>query len=183
VNINYPRYFPLGLSLQLERVFLDPAQQNRSDRMFGQVASCRGEELIVHFPYNAGQTKTAYPFFPGMPFVIHADYHGLGVRSAVSFEAQLSPSLILLKPADDLSFYYRNNRQPFTLELWHGCLREDGTLLKMLRQWRRHVDRFQVEGDPSAITPFVKWTVELGEDSIHLDLQSPVRISELALIY
>lgn len=183
MNINYPRYFPLGLDIQLERVFLDPAQHNRTDRLFGQIASCRDEEIIAHFPYGTKQTQNAYPFFPGMPFVIHADYHGLGVRAAVTFEAQLASSLILLKPSDNLSFYYKKNRQPFALDLWHGCLRENGSLLKMLRQWRRHVDRFQVEGDPSAITRFVKWSVKLGEDSINLDLQAPVRISELALVY
>ena len=49
--------------------------------------------------------------------------------------------------------------------------------------WRRHVDRFQVEDDPSAVTPFVKWRVALTEDSIHLNLEAPVRTSELALIY
>ncbi len=179
----YPQYFKLGQGISLKRVFLDPAKQNQTDILSGQIASCDSSSFIIHFPHNANESHATYPFFPGMPFTIHSEYHGLGIQVSVSFEERLTAGLIRLVPAGDLNFYYTREHPRAALQLWLGCQRENESLLTMRRQWRRHVNRFQSESAPSSVNTYAKQKIELGDDGINLELDAPVKVPELSLVY
>lgn len=183
LQIDYPRYFRLGQPIQLERVFLDAALQDRNDRLSGQIARCDGDTFVVHFPYDNSQERQDYPFFPGMPFVLHGDYHGLGVAVPVFFEQRLAAGLVLLSASGALQFYYRHSQPRLPTEIWHGVQRLGGTLLPNLRLWRRQVERVHLSAPQLALPPFVRRVVTLDAEGIELEVDEPSELGNLSLVY
>ena len=179
----YPRYFKLGQSISLERVFLDPGNQNQCDRLSAQVASCDDAGFVVHFPYGTRHESAGYPFFPGMPFNLHSEYHGLGIRTGVSFEEMIADGLIRLQPVGGLEFYYLKELPRISIITWIGIDRRGDSLLSMRRRWRRQSQSLGVGEERGARTPFAKATIELGEDGLILSLDTPASTSELMILH
>jgi c-di-GMP-binding flagellar brake protein YcgR len=180
-SMAYTKYFKTGQKILLTlKATAPPSGRIISLTTFFQDAGKDYFDLTL--PYG-GKEEESYPFFPDMPFILHSEAFGIGLRLSCHFADRLKKDTIRVTIADDLQVFQRRGDIRVDVQAGLRYTKGRGTLRTFHEQWEKNVQILQHSKDLSKLGTFPKRLLNLSTGGMRFDIKGTVEIADICLVF
>jgi c-di-GMP-binding flagellar brake protein YcgR len=117
-----------------------------------------------------------------MPFVLHSETYGLGLRLSARFLERRSKEAIRVTVAADLQVFQRRATPRIDIKAGLRYTKGRGTLRTFHEQWEKNVKILQNSKDITKLGAFPRRPVNISTGGIRFDIKGPVEITDICLV-
>lgn len=179
--MSYTKYFKTGQKVLLT-LKTPPSSSGRTVSLTAFFQDAGNDYFDLTLPYG-GKEEESYPFIPDMPFVLHSETYGLGLKLSCSFSGRQGKETIRMVIADDLQVFQRRNDIRLDVQAGLRYTKGRGTLRTFHEQWEKNVQILQNSKDLSRLGTFPKRPLNLSAGGMRFDIKGPVDVADICLVF
>ncbi|OHB32510.1 MAG: hypothetical protein A2X84_04400 [Desulfuromonadaceae bacterium GWC2_58_13] len=178
--MSYSKYFKSGQKILLTLNTSDPVS-GRTHSLTAYFQDAGPDYFDLTLPYGGGEEES-FPFVVDMPFIIHSETFGLGLRLSARFSSRLGKQTIRVSVADNLQVFQRRTTPRIDLKAGLRYTKGRGTLRTFYEQWEKNVQILQNSKDLSKLGAFPRRPINLSVGGIRFDIKGSVDITDICLV-
>jgi hypothetical protein len=178
--MSYSKYFKSGQKILLTLSTPEPVP-GRTHSLTSYFQDAGPDYFDLTLPYGGGEEES-FPFTVNMPFVIHSEAFGLGLRLNARFLKHLSKQTIRVTVAENLQVFQRRASPRIDFKAGLRYTKGRGTLRTFHEQWEKNVQILQNSKDLSKLGAFPRRPINLSSGGIRFDIKGPVEITDICLV-
>ncbi len=178
--MSYSKYFKSGQKLLLT-VSTAGQVSGRTDSLTAYFQDSGPDYFDLTLPYG-GDEEESFPFIADMPFVIHSETFGLGLRLSARFSERRGKQAIRVTVAEDLQVFQRRSDPRVDLQAGLRYTKGRGALRTFHKQWEKNVQILQNSKDLSRLGAFPRRPINLSAGGIRFGIKGTVDITDICLV-